>query len=193
MSEKRGSDTFGISFKLDKKIIIYKINEKPLKAVNKIDYLKFLESNIKNEINDTLQLIGQTRLVTNGSKFSYSNNQPLQSENIVGVHNGIFTNLQSYSENKTENLESYNIKSDSLKFFEQVSKLANDKNFFNLYENYLASIIGNYSLAFQIRNENKIIISSNCGSLYYYFDGTFFSFASEKKILFDFLKKSKII
>ena len=129
MSEKRGSDTFGISFKLDKKIIIYKINEKPLKAINKIDYLKFLDLNIKNEINDTLQLIGQTRLVTNGSKFSYSNNQPLQSENIVGVHNGIFTNLQSYSENKTENLESYNIKSDSLKFFEQVSKLANDKNF----------------------------------------------------------------
>ncbi len=192
LSEKRGSDTFGISFKLDKKIIIYKINEKPLKAINKIDYLKFLDSNIKNEINDTLQLIGQTRLVTNGSKFSYSNNQPLQSENIVGVHNGIFTNLQSYSENKTENLESYNVKSDSLKFFEQVSKLANDKNFFNLYENYLASIIGNYSLAFQIRNENKIIISSNCGSLYYYFDGTFFSFASEKKILFDFLKKSKL-
>ena len=61
-----------------------------------------------------------------------------------------------------------------------------------MYENYLASIIGNYSLAFQIRNENKIIISSNCGSLYYYFDGTFFSFASEKKILFDFLKKSKL-
>ena len=116
LREKSGAGTVGISFNLDEKIVIYAINEKPLKAVNKIDYLKFLESNIKNQINDTLQLIGQTRLVTNGSKFSYSNNQPLQSENIVGVHNGIFTNLQSYSENKTENLESYNIKSDSLNF-----------------------------------------------------------------------------
>ena len=39
-------------------------------------------------------MIGQTRLVTNGSKFSYSNNQPLETENIVGVHNGIFANLE---------------------------------------------------------------------------------------------------
>ena len=37
-------------------------------------------------------LIGQTRLVTNGSKFSYKNNQPLLTNNIIGVHNGIFTN-----------------------------------------------------------------------------------------------------
>ena len=39
-------------------------------------------------------MIGQTRLVTNGSKFSYSNNQPLETENIVGVHNIIFANLE---------------------------------------------------------------------------------------------------
>ena len=38
-------------------------------------------------------LIGQTRLVTNGSKFSYKNNQPLLTNNIIGIHNGIFTNL----------------------------------------------------------------------------------------------------
>ena len=36
LSEKRGSDTFGVSFKLKNLNIIYKINEKPSKAIDKI-------------------------------------------------------------------------------------------------------------------------------------------------------------
>ena len=193
LSEKRGSDTFGVSFKLTDETLIYKKNEKPTKAIYKKDYKNFLEENLKNYLGNTLLLIGQTRLVTNGSKFSYQNNQPLESKNIVGVHNGIFTNLQNYNETKTENLESYNIKSDSLTFFENISELAKNQNFFSRYEEYLKKIVGNYSVAFQVRNENKIIISSNCGSLYYYFDKNFFCFASERNILYKFLSTSKLI
>ena len=55
-------------------------------------------------------LIGQTRLVTNGSKFSYINNQPLLRYIILGIHNGIFTNLDDKNETKTKNYESYNVK-----------------------------------------------------------------------------------
>ena len=192
LSEKRGSDTFGVSFKLSEKTLIYKTNEKPTKAINKKNYKDFLKANLQKNLDNNLLLIGQTRLVTNGSKFSYKNNQPLESENIVGVHNGIFTNLQNYDEKKTENLESYNIKSDSLTFFEKISKFANNQSFISQYTKYLKDIIGNYSVAFQIRNENKIIISSNCGSLYYYFDKNFFCFASEKIILHKFLLVSKL-
>jgi glutamine---fructose-6-phosphate transaminase (isomerizing) len=193
LSEKRGSDTFGVSFKLTDETLIYKKNEKPTKAIYKKDYKNFLEENLKNYLGNTLLLIGQTRLVTNGSKFSYQNNQPLESKNIVGVHNGIFTNLQNYNETKTENLESYNIKSDSLTFFENISELAKNQNFISRYVEYLKKIVGNYSVAFQVRNENKIIISSNCGSLYYYFDKNFFCFASERNILYKFLSTSKLI
>ena len=192
LSEKRGSDTFGVSFKLTDKTLIYKTNEKPTKAVNKKDYKNFLEKNLKKNLNNNLLLVGQTRLVTNGSKFSYQNNQPLESKNIIGVHNGIFTNLQNYDEKKTENLEGYNIKSDSLTFFENISEFTKNKNFVSHYIEYLKNTTGNYSVALQVRNENKIIISSNCGSLYYYFDENFFCFASEKNILHDFLLISKL-
>ena len=192
LSEKRGSDTFGISIKLLDKTLIYKTNEKPTKAIKKKEYKNFLEEKLKKNLNENLLLIGQTRLVTNGSKFSYKNNQPIETKNIVGVHNGIFTNLQSYDEKKTENLESYYVKSDSLTFFENISNFANDQNFINQYIQYLKNIIGNYSVAFQVRNENKIIISSNCGSLYYYFDENFFCFASEKNILMEYLLSSKL-
>ena len=192
LSEKRGSDTFGVSFKLTDKTLIYKTNEKPTKAVNKKDYKNFLEKNLKKNLNNNLLLVGQTRLVTNGSKFSYQNNQPLESKNIIGVHNGIFTNLQNNNEKKTENLEGYNIKSDSLTFFENISEFTKNKNFVSHYIEYLKNTTGNYSVALQVRNENKIIISSNCGSLYYYFDENFFCFASEKNILHDFLLISKL-
>ena len=192
LSEKRGSDTFGVSIKLLDQTIIYKTNEKPTKAINRKTYKNFLEQNLQKKLNNDLQIIGQTRLVTNGSKFSYKNNQPIESENIVGVHNGIFTDLQQYDEKKTQNLESYNIKSDSLTFFENISKYANDQNFISKYVEYLQSIVGNYSVALQVRGENKVIISSNCGSLYYYFEKDFFCFASEKKILNEYLLNSKL-
>ena len=100
LSERRGSDTFGVSIKLLDKTLIYKTNEKPTKAIRKKDFKYFLEDNLQKKLNEKLLIIGQTRLVTNGSKFSYKNNQPLESKNIVGVHNGIFTNLQLYDEKK---------------------------------------------------------------------------------------------
>ena len=131
-------------------------------------------------------------MVTNGSKFSYNNNQPLQTKNIIGVHNGIFTNLNNYDDEKTINFESYSVKSDSLTFFENISNLSEDQNFLFSYQKYMQEIVGNYSIAFTFKNENKILISSNCGSLYYYHDNDFFCFSSEKKILFEYLKQSKI-
>ena len=192
LSELRGSDTFGISFKLKKNSILYKISEKPSIAIKRKNFKDFFNRNLKKNLSNNLIIIGQTRLVTNGSKFSYNNNQPLQTKNIIGVHNGIFTNLNNYDDEKTINFESYNVKSDSLTFFENISNLSEDQNFLFSYQKYMQEIVGNYSIAFTFKNENKILISSNCGSLYYYHDNDFFCFSSEKKILVEYLKQSKI-
>ena len=192
LSELRGSDTFGVSFKLKDKNILYKLSEKPTKVILKNSFNKFFEKHLKNYLTENLIMIGQTRLVTNGSKFSYQNNQPLQTKNIIGVHNGIFTNLNTYHKEKTINYEGYNVQSDSLDFFENLSELSEKKDFLRLYINYLNNIDGNYSIAFKIKNENKILISSNCGSLYYYYDKNIFCFSSEKNILENFLKKTKL-
>tara|TARA_B100001248_G_scaffold243397_1_gene211658 strand:- start:2157 stop:4091 length:1935 start_codon:yes stop_codon:yes gene_type:complete len=192
LSSSRGSDTFGISFYNNKENFIYKLNQKPKKAVKNPEFKKFISNNLKKNKNNELMLIGQNRLVTNGSKFSYLNNQPLITENIVGIHNGIFTNLDHSPSDKTINYESFNVKSDSLIFFEELSKIANSENFIEKYIKYINSMIGNFSIAFFLNNEKKIFISSNCGSLYYYYDNEFFAFASEKKILEFYLKDSKI-
>ena len=93
-SQKRGSDSFGLSTIIDGKVYLYKSCEEPILVIKKNTYKKFQEKNVKNKLNNIISTIGQTRLVTNGSKFSYENNQPIETENIIGVHNGIFTNLE---------------------------------------------------------------------------------------------------
>ena len=192
-SQKRGSDTFGLSFKLDDEIILYKANEKPLSSIKRKNYIEFLHKFLKPKIDKNLLMIGQTRLVTNGSKFSYFNNQPVETKNIIGIHNGIFTNLEDENSEKTKNYESYDVKSDSLIFFENISKLSSNENFLKDFFNYLKNIIGNFSIAFYLQNENKIFISSNCGSLFYYYDNEIFTFASEKEFIIDYLRNSNLI
>ena len=192
-SQKRGSDTFGVSIKLESEVVLYKANEKPILSLKKKNYKEFLNKFLKEKIDKDLLLIGQTRLVTNGSKFSYFNNQPLETKNLVGVHNGIFTNLEEDKMEKTKNFESYDVKSDSLLFYENISRISENKNFIEDFFNYLKMIKGNFSIAFFLQNENKIFISSNCGSLFYYYDNEIFTFASEKKFILDYLKRSNLI
>ena len=194
-SELRGSDTFGLLIKDQSKNSIFKINEDPSSALKRKDYKNFLNKELKKN-SDFISIIGQTRLVTNGSKFSEKNNQPLLTENIIGVHNGIFVNLELNDENeKTKNYESISVKSDSLKFFEKLSNSSDHNNFIKNYKDILNEMRGNYTIAFALKEYDEVFIASNCGTLFYYYDkaSNFFAFASEKKILIDFLKISDFI
>ena len=194
-SQQRGSDTFGILIKDKNNNSIYKINEDPSDAINRKDYNLFLKEKI-NINSGVLNIMGQTRLVTNGSKFSDQNNQPLITDKIIGVHNGIFVNFElDKNAEKTKNYESISIKSDSLKFFELLSNIPQDQDFINHYKNILSKMRGNYTIAFVLKDYNEIILSSNCGSLFYYYDKDkkLISYASEKNILYEYLAESKFV
>ena len=169
-SQKRGSDTFGLYIKENDKNSVFKINQEPLEAIKRKDFKIFIDEKLINSKSENFSLIGQTRLVTNGSKFSNKNNQPLVTKNIIGVHNGIFVNLETNDSLKTKNYESISIKSDSLKFFEKLSELSLNQDFIKEYFLYLSNLRGNYSIAYSLKDYNEIILSSNCGSLYYYHD-----------------------
>jgi glutamine---fructose-6-phosphate transaminase (isomerizing) len=194
----RGSDTFGASVSNEKESFIYKINTDPNKAIKRKDYKNFLRNSIQsiNQQNKSfLTIIGQTRLVTNGTKFLYANNQPIITANLIGVHNGIIVNTDHELTSKTANLEGYNVKSDSLEFYENLDKILNqNKNFLKEYLNYIKAVIGNYSIAFRPIESSKIVLSSNCGALYYYYDDKrkFIVFSSEKSFLVNYLNKSKV-
>ena len=115
------------------------------------------------------------------------------SKNIIGVHNGIIVDNEP-DLLKKNNQEGYNVKSDSLLLFENLSEYfsENSKNFIVYLNDYLKNIDGNYSIAFRIPCLKLSFLSSNCGSLYYLKTNNFLIFASEKKILENFSLKSKL-
>jgi glutamine---fructose-6-phosphate transaminase (isomerizing) len=197
LSQIRGSDTFGILLSSADQNHVYKIATEPKKAVKTISFKKFIDKSLNSiaRLNENnFNLIGQTRLVTNGSKSVDINNQPIISKEIIGVHNGIIISNNDVKSTKTQNYEGYKIKSDSLELYENLSNFINEgKNFYNDYLNYLKNIRGNYSVAFRIPSLLKTIISSNCGSLYYFNNDKILIYSSEKSFLLRFLKKSKIL
>lgn len=196
LSRVRGQDTFGLLISHNNNEKIYKINSDPLKCLNRADYKKFC-NRIVNEFNNSMPVIvmGQTRLVTNGTKFLAKNNQPIITKNIIGTHNGIIVNsdIKIYSDKK-QNIEGYNVESDFLNFYQNLSKIYSDNpiNFLENFDKYLDKIDGNFSISFRMPSLKLNFLSSNCGSLYYSIHNDKLFFASERSILEEFLSKTKI-
>ena len=201
LSVPRGSDTFGLNINYDNKSYVYKTNTNPTKAINQKLYLKFIDKhlNLASKNKNFLNYFGQTRLVTNGTKFLYKNNQPITLKRITGLHNGIifFNKEHKLEENQKQNYESFDMKSDSLSFFEELENRIDDSKFSSAecFIQFSNQIEGNFSIAFSDLHDQIILISSNCGSLYYFYDekSKIFVYASEKNILKTFLKSSNFL
>jgi len=198
LSVTRGSDTFGININFDNKNYIYKSNSNPKNVIKKKEYKNFIDEKLGLAIDNKsfFNYFGQARLVTNGTKLFYKNNQPISLKRITGLHNGIILfNDQAELEHNKKNYESFEMKSDSLNFFEQLEK-KNEQNkepIIKSFIDFISEIDGNFSVAFSDLKEQILLISSNCGSLYYFNDPQkkIFVYASEKKILEKFIEESE--
>ena len=91
LSILRGSDTFGININSDNNNYVFKSNLNPKIAIKKKNYKNFIDRklNLSTQNKNSFNYFGQTRLVTNGTKFLYKNNQPITTNRIAGLHNGI--------------------------------------------------------------------------------------------------------
>ena len=195
LSRTRGQDTFGLLLSSKNNEKIYKINTDPSEVFKRKDYKNFINSIFDNlEKNSSFSVVGQTRLVTNGTKFLAENNQPIITKNIIGVHNGIIvTAIKNNNSPTNSNNEGHKVKSDSLNFFENLSDLflKDQSKFIENYIQYLKKIDGNYSVSFRIPSLKLNFLSSNCGSLYFLKTENHLIYASEKLIIEEFLKKTK--
>ena len=198
LSITRGTDAFGININYDENNYIYKSNSNPKIVIKRKEYNKFIDEKLKlaSIKKSFFNYFGQTRLVTNGTKFFYKNNQPISLNRITGLHNGIiFFKDEKELDQSKKNYESFQMKSDSLSFFEKLEKKSeeNDESIIKCFMEFIDEIDGNFSIAFTDLKEQILLISSNCGSLYYFHDieKKLFVYASEKKILENFIESSK--
>ena len=94
LSETRGKDSSGLCIlnPEDKTYQIYKGAFTTGELFNKREVTSSIQNIFKN--NNYVRLaFGHARLVTNGTQLNTNNNQPIIKDDIIGIHNGIITNV----------------------------------------------------------------------------------------------------
>ncbi|MBS1514740.1 MAG: hypothetical protein JSS63_06895 [Bacteroidetes bacterium] len=173
-SESRGKESAGFAIynPLLNKISVIKGAETVSKLIDngKFDTF-FYQSNgidkreLKSKIKSSFALTGHSRLVTNGTQLLDFNNQPVIKDGIVGIHNGIITNVdelwQKFSELKREcEVDTEILLSLIRKFINDGCPL--DESFVKVFN----LIKGAASIAFMFEDKNCLALFTNCGSLY---------------------------
>ena len=181
LSESRGKEASGLAVKTKHSLFVLKQPKSASELLKSHEY-----DQLFNSLENASAIIGHARLVTNGSLEDNSNNQPVVSEGIVGIHNGIITNdeelwnkfpsLERKSEVDTEVLLSL------IRCF-----LKKERNIHTSVSNTFNLIEGSASISLLFNDLDLQLVATNTGSLYYYKDDKFFIYASEEAILNNFL------
>ena len=164
-SESRGKDSSGLVV-LNDGYEIFKIDQpiKELLSKKSITY-------------DTNFIIGHTRLITNGS----SDNQPVFSDNVVVIHNGIITNSTDLWKEINQS-PSLDIDTEIVvKYIESKIRIGQELDL--ICKDILEKIKGTLSIAILLPEIGKFILLSNNGSLFFNNSESGTYFASERYFL----------
>ncbi len=198
LSESRGKEAAGIAITSGSKINVYKKSIPASVMIRSKGFKHFLNdsvnSNIRNSnglISSPIAIIGHSRLVTNGSMEIHDNNQPVITDRIVGVHNGIIVNDKELWEKNKEINRKYEVDTEVIlslieDFYSKNPSLINSIN--QAYQ----KIIGATTIATLFEENDALVIATNNGSLYVCEDRSkgLLIFTSERYILYSLLKKN---
>jgi len=191
LSESRGKEASGLSIQSGNNISILKcaipasrfIKQSVYKDIYKNLLSEDLPSTNKNN-NYPICAIGHSRLVTNGGQQIHQNNQPVISEGLVGIHNGIVTNVDLLLSKFPSINMKYQVDTEiilkliRLFYIENECIMTSVRKVFELIE-------GACSIAVQFNDLNILLLATNNGSLYMLYNNKYHTciFASENYIL----------
>jgi asparagine synthetase B (glutamine-hydrolysing) len=173
-SESRGKESAGFSIynPAAGKFSVIKGAETVSKLINEGKFDKFfLEANelkedeLNSAVKNPFALTGHSRLVTNGTQLLDFNNQPVIKDGIVGIHNGIITNVDDIWESFTDLNREFEVDTEVL--LSLIRQFINDGS--SLPEAFVKVfnlIKGAASIAFMFNDKNCLALVTNCGSLY---------------------------
>ena len=195
LSERRGREAAGISAAYGNNIAVYKQPTGASAMLKGRGFKNFIDklqepAYLKGAVKAPVMVICHTRLVTNGSQVLSDNNQPIIAGHITGIHNGIVTNAGDLASRhfKSENLTG----SDSAVLLRLIDKFYNETGSLkSAVSKAYSEIAGSASVALFSDDCNALMLATNTGSVYYYFDAELgiFVFASEQFIVKEFLRK----
>jgi len=174
LSESRGKESAGFSIynSATEKISVIKSAEPVSDLIKKGKFDAFFneangidDKSLGNIVKNPFAVIGHSRLVTNGSQLLDFNNQPVIKQGIVGIHNGIITNVDELWEKFDDLKREYEVDTEILlamlrKFMNEGLSVSDSfVKIFNVIE-------GAASIAFFANDKNFLSLVTNCGSLY---------------------------
>ena len=92
LSESRGKEATGMAVMSSDAVNIIKRACPASEFIHSKDFAQFLEDYYKNSASGNTTAIGHSRLATNGKETDAHNNQPVHTDLITTVHNGIIVN-----------------------------------------------------------------------------------------------------
>jgi Glucosamine 6-phosphate synthetase, contains amidotransferase and phosphosugar isomerase domains len=160
-SEERGREAAGCAILYNNQISVFK---QPLRISRMLKSKSFIRF-VNDKLGLPIAIIGHSRLVTNGSQSEENNNQPVVTDNVVGVHNGILVNEEEIK-------SQYDIQQVSGLDTEVLFKLIEqERTKTNKLERVLKAsfnkISGSASIAFFSAKDDALALATNTGSLYY--------------------------
>jgi len=183
LSLSRGRDSSGIAVITNKNISVFKLAQ-PANVFIK-------NKTTQKLIKESKALIGHARMVTNGPMNFNVNNQPVIKDGLIAVHNGIIVNDEELWKKHKNLKRQFQVDTEILlSLFKQ--NIDKEQDLTKAFNKTIKEIEGAVSTAILFEDQNKLLLYTNTGSLYYIKTKEYFIFASEKIFLSSLKIKGKI-
>lgn len=193
LSESRGKEASGIAVITPETIYVAKSALPASRFIHLKSHRDLYQHLNHTNTQHAVGMMGHSRLVTNGGHQIHQNNQPVLAEGIVGIHNGIITNVDDLWQ-KFPMLEKQT-DIDTEVFLKLIRKFYQESaNLITAVQRAYACIEGVASVALMFADLDSVILGTNNGSLYWSRDEDrqTILFASERYILNQLLSQSEL-
>ncbi|MFC1705968.1 hypothetical protein ACFL59_03990 [Planctomycetota bacterium] len=197
LSESRGKEASGLATLTSQDIEVLRSPISASSLVKTGEYAQVMRRAVRDEgrpIGNNghpgITIIGHSRLVTTGTQYAHSNNQPVIANQTVGIHNGIVVNHDSLWSRHTGLQRSYEVDSEVIfallrMHFDSCGSIV------EATRNTFREIEGMSSIAVLFADLDVLLLATNNGSLYTVrkAGGGALAFASEGYILRQLLRR----
>jgi glutamine---fructose-6-phosphate transaminase (isomerizing) len=190
LSESRGKEAAGLAVQTVDAINVYKVAVSASCMLRSREYKGFIEEALKGAFNEMgqieqpISLIGHARLVTDGLQSINVNNQPVIKDGLVGVHNGIVTNVGTLWQAHPEIQRCFDVDTEVLLSLIR-HYMKDNESLPAATKIAFSKIEGTASVAILAEDHEGVTLATNNGSLYVSADPKqgVVIFASERYIL----------
>ncbi|MFH0863255.1 MAG: hypothetical protein V1875_09560 [Candidatus Altiarchaeota archaeon] len=166
LSESRGKDSAGLAFRLEKD---HKINiirsAMPVSLLLRQEVTKDQLTEALKSASYPLIVIGHARLATNGSQLIDYNNQPVLKNGIIGVHNGIITNVNEIWASNPMLKREYDIDTEAMLAL-MAHHLGQGSSIPQSVSKAIDTVYGTVAAALMFEDRDEVVLTTNNGSLY---------------------------